>query len=106
MYARIPEIGIRKAFGASKTDIVFQFMFEMVVIAFIVSIFAVCSSYLCCKLAEEYLARNLFLSFKVQVSNAQLILPLLVGVTEAVTCSFIPSLYAASIKVTDSLKFE
>ena len=103
---RIPEIGIRKAFGASKTDIVFQFMFEMVVIAFIVSIFAVCSSYLCCKLAEEYLARNLFLSFKVQVSNAQLILPLLVGVTEAVTCSFIPSLYAASIKVTDSLKFE
>jgi putative ABC transport system permease protein len=103
---RIPEIGIRKAFGASKLDIVFQFIFETVIIAFFVSIFAVLVSFYACKLAEGYLASQLFMSFTVYASAAQLILPLFVGVLEAVICSIVPSLYAAKIKVTDSLRFE
>ena len=103
---RIPEIGIRKAFGASKIDIAFQFIFEMVAISFIVSIFAVCLSFYCCKFAEGYLATQLFISFIINVSWQQLILPIIVGVMEAVFCSIIPSLYAAKIKVTDSLRFE
>lgn len=35
-----------------------------------------------------------------------IIAPLLVGIFEAVVCCIVPSLYAAEIKVTDSLRFE
>lgn len=103
---RIPEIGIRKALGASKLDIIFQFIFEMVFIAFFVSVFSVCISFYVCKLAEGYLASQLFMSFTVSVSTEQLLLPIFVGVLETVICSIIPSLYACTIKVTDSLRFE
>lgn len=103
---RIPEIGIRKAFGASKLDIAFQFVFEMVIVATVVSIFAVCLSFFACKLTETYLTNQLFIPFSVSVSLQQLLLPVLIGVIEAIICSIIPSLYAAKIKVTDSLKFE
>ena len=103
---RIPEIGIRKAFGASKADIVFQFIFEMVSIAFIVSVFAVCLSFYACKVAESFLLSDLFISFNINISVNQLALPVLVGILEAFLCSFFPSLYAANIKVTEALRFE
>lgn len=78
----------------------------MLVIAFFVSVTAVCLSYYACKAAESYLARQLFLNFKIKISSLRLLLPVLIGMLEAVLCSIIPSLYAANIKVTDSLRFE
>lgn len=103
---RIPEIGIRKAFGASKIDIIFQFVFELVFISFIVSVFSVCVSFYFCKFIEGFLTSQLFIAFTVSVSIQQLLLPIFVGVLEAVFCSMIPSFYASNIKVTDSLRFE
>lgn len=103
---RIPEIGIRKAFGASKVDIIFQFVFEMVIIALFASIFAVLLSFVSCKLLGNYLIESLYMPFSVEISIELLLLPLLIGVLEAVICSIVPSLYAAKIKVTDSLRFE
>ena len=103
---RIPEIGIRRAFGASKTDIAFQLILEMIIIAFAVSAAAVATSFYVCKIAEIFMVSTLFISFKIRVSAAQLILPVLLGIAEAIACSIIPSLYAANIKVTDALKFE
>jgi putative ABC transport system permease protein len=103
---RIPEIGIRKAFGASKIDIAFQFVFELVIIAFFVSIFAVCVSFFACKFIETYLTTRLFIPFSISVTNGQLLLPIFAGVILAAICGIVPSLYAASIKVTDALRFE
>lgn len=103
---RIPEIGIRKAFGASKLDIAFQFVFEMIIIAVFASLLAVALSVLTCKLLEAFLVEILYTAFSVNVTLQIIITPLIVGVFEAVVCCIIPSLYAAEIKVTDSLRFE
>lgn len=103
---RIPEIGIRKAFGASKADIIFQVIFEMISVAFMISVFAVCLSYYACKAAEGYLVSSLYISFNISVTLNQLALPVLVGTLEAFICSIIPGFFAANIKVTDALRFE
>lgn len=65
---RISEIGIRKAFGASKLDIVFQFMFEMILIAFLASIIAILASYFFCQLIQYYLSKRLFIDFNPSIS--------------------------------------
>lgn len=103
---RIPEIGVRKAFGATKMDIVFQFIFEMVSIAFIASVIATCLAVLSSKVASSYLYNKMYIIFPISVQAQHLILPVLVGVLESVLCSFAPSLYAAKIKVTEALRFE
>ena len=41
-----------------------------------------------------------------KITPQMIIAPLLVGIFEAVVCCIVPSLYAAEIKVTDSLRFE
>lgn len=103
---RIPEIGIRKAFGAGKLDIAFQFVFEMIIIAVFASLLAIGLSIVTCKLLETFLIEILYMTFSVNITPQMIIAPLLVGIFEAVVCCIVPSLYAAEIKVTDSLRFE
>lgn len=103
---RIPEIGVRKAFGATNIDIVFQFIFEMVSLAFLTATIATCFSILLSKALSVYLYENLYVVFPITLGAPYLLLPILIGVLEAVLCSIPPSLYAARIKVTDALRFE
>jgi len=103
---RIPEIGIRKAFGAGRLDIAFQFMVEMVIIAFVASFLAVFTSLIFSKIIQVYIRENMFIYYVVKVEISRLILPIAVGIMEAMICSLIPGIYAAGIKVADSLRFE
>lgn len=103
---RIPEIGVRKAFGATNIDIVTQFIFEMVSIALITSMVATCFSVLIVRMLSMYLYESLYIIFPMSIETRHLLLPILVGVLEAVVCSVPPSLYAAKIEVTDALRFE
>lgn len=103
---RIPEIGIRKAFGAGKADIAFQLTFENVIVSFFASVVAVIVSFYACKIVEVFVFPELFVEIKIHVRAYQLIMPVLVGVIEAFVCSLIPAIYAANIKATDALKFE
>lgn len=103
---RIPEIGIRKAFGAGTKDIIFQIVFEVSLIATIASVFAVGIAYLSCSVVSTVLLSKLYISFPIHVANEKLLLPVLVGILEAIICGVIPGIYGAHITVTAALKFD
>lgn len=103
---RIPEIGIRKAFGAGTMDIVFQIVFEVSLVAMFASVFAVGTAYLLCSMASVVLLSKLFISFPIHVTNAKLLLPVILGMLEAIICGMIPGIYGARITITKALKFE
>lgn len=81
-------------------------MLEMITIAFVASVAAVIVSFYFFKCAEVFMISNFFVSIKINIGAARLILPVLVGIAEAMVCSIVPRLYAANIKVTDALRFE
>ncbi len=103
---RVSEIGIRKAFGAGKLDIIFQFMFETVIIAFVTSVLSVFIAFMACRILEGRISAGMQSLFYVHVKFSTLLLPVFMGVLEAILCSIIPSVYGAKIKVTDALRFE
>ena len=103
---RIPEIGIRKAFGAYGIDVTFQLTLEMVFIGFIGAMVASVLSGIVCKQLEPFLINTLFSGFMVVVSPEHILLAVLIGVSEAFVCSLIPCVYASRIKVTDAMRFE
>ena len=103
---RIPEIGIRKAFGACGIDVTFQLTLEMVFIGFIGAMVASVLSGIVCKQLEPFLINTLFSGFMVVVSPEHILLAVLIGVSEAFVCSLIPCVYASRIKVTDAMRFE
>lgn len=103
---RVREIGVKKAFGATNIDIIFQFIFEMVFIALFTSVIATCCGVILCKLISLYLYEYHYIIFPLAVGVQQLLLPIMVGVLEAVLCSIVPSFYASKIEVTEALRFE
>ncbi len=103
---RIPEIGIRKAFGATKSDIVFQFVLESVTVAFAASAAASVTAFYAATASESFLSSYLMNSLRISMAPQKLMIPILAGILEAVACSIVPALYAANIKVTDALRFE
>lgn len=103
---RIPEIGIRKAFGATGMDIAFQTVLEIVLLSAVVSVVAVCTAYFACRAAQLIISRSYAADFRIIVPTVKLLLPALVGVLEAFICSILPAVYAARISVTDALRFE
>ena len=103
---RVAEIGIRKAFGATGTDIALQIILEMMLLSVIVSIVAVCISFFISKGVELYATRKLLMNFSVSISNLQLLLPVFTGCLTSFLCSLLPAIYAAKLNVTNALKFE
>ena len=103
---RIPEVGIRKAFGATSMDILVLFVFEMVFIGFLTSLVATCLSIILAKVISLYLYEKMMINFPICIEMRHMLLPILLGVLEAVICSIPPGLYAAKIEVTKALRFE
>ena len=103
---RVTEIGIRKAFGATGTDIALQIILEMMVLSLLVSVISVCISFFVSKGIELYLTRELLLVFTLSISAKEMLLPVLVGCLTTFLCSLFPAIYAARLHVTDALRFE
>lgn len=103
---RINEIGIKKALGATKLEILNQFIIEGMIISFIASIVAIIFSCLTVLLIQTYLNESMFILFEVIFTPSNLLLPVFVAFLYGFVFSIIPSYYGARIKVTDSLRFE
>ena len=103
---RINEIGIKKALGASKIEILNQFIIEGILVALISSVITIFFSCLTVLLVENYLNNNLFILFGANFTADNLLLPISVAILYGFIFSLIPSYYGARIKVTDSLRFE
>lgn len=103
---RIPEIGIRKAFGATSMDIIFQFVSEIIIIAFITSIISAGITYIGCRIVTYELLSRFCIYFPIRISTIRLLLPVGIGVTEALICSLIPGVFASRIRITKALRFE
>lgn len=103
---RVSEIGIRKAYGASKENIVIQFMLESIIVSIIATIFAVLVALILMiktlPIVSDYLGLNLVVKIKAEL----IILPFLAAIFQGIISSIIPSIYASSIKVVDALRFE
>ncbi len=103
---RINEIGIKKALGASKVDILTQFICEGIIIALITSVITLFLSLIVCMVIQYYLNNYMFTLFTVNLTVENILLPILIAAVYGFVFSIIPSYYGAKIKVTDSLRFE
>lgn len=103
---RINEIGIKKALGATKIDILNQFIMEGMIMAFIASIIAIICSCFIVLLIQIYLNEYMFILFEIDFTLSNLLLPIFVALIYGFVFSVIPCYYGAVIKVTDSLRFE
>ena len=103
---RVPEIGIRKAFGAGISDIVFQILFEIVTVAIFTGTVATGMAYLACCIVSRILAVRSYVVLDISISNLRLLLPIVVGTLEAALSAVIPAVYGAKVVVTEALRFE
>lgn len=103
---RINEIGVKKALGASKIEIINQFIIEGILTALIASIATIFVSCLTVLLIQKTLVERMFILFEVHFSLSNILLPVLISIIYGFIFSLIPSYYGANIKVTDSLRFE
>lgn len=103
---RVAEIGIRKAFGAERMDILFQIVLETVFLSVFVSLIALLFSMMFCRGLEGYIQSSVMMTFRIHISVSKLFLPMAVGVLEAVVCCLLPAWYASRIQVVDALRFE
>jgi len=102
---RVPEIGVRKAFGAGKADIVFLILFESVLVGIITSFFAVCASFYICKTAEYIIVSKMHILFSIRFSFSDFLLPILIGIAETVMLSIGPAVKASKINASDAVRF-
>jgi putative ABC transport system permease protein len=103
---RIGEIAIRKSLGASRTDIIFQFVCEGIGVGFIASVIAIIASvilgFITIQVVWYFFEINLIFVFNAK----SMLLPLLVGLLQSVIFTLLPSFYGSKILVTEALRFE
>lgn len=103
---RIPEIGIKKAYGASKIDILIQFILEGMIISFVGAVIAIFLSVVISVLIERYIQNYLFILIEIHFSLDLILTPLFIaGIFGFVFC-IIPSYYGSKIPVTSAIRFD
>ena len=98
--ARIREIGIRKALGATQREIRYQFLAEAVLISFVGGVIGTVVG-----LAVPYSVR-LFTSFRIPISGLSVIIALVVSSLVGVIFGTTPATRAAKLDPVESLRYE
>lgn len=96
---RAKEVGVRKVFGASKKNIVYQFVFETILITFFALLFALCLTELCLPYYNNLIGKSLVLN--ILDFGYYLVLIFLIVVLFA---GFFPAVYIANFEELKVLK--
>jgi putative ABC transport system permease protein len=99
--ARIREIGIRKALGATKREIRFQFLSEAILISVGGGLVGVVIG-----LALPYSVRFLFPEYRIPISGKSAIVAILVSSLVGVIFGTVPATRAAKLDPVESLRYE
>jgi putative ABC transport system permease protein len=98
--ARIREIGIRKAMGATKREIRFQFLAEAILISLIGGVLGIIIG-----LAIPFSVR-FFTAFRIPISGLSAIIAIVVSSLVGVLFGTVPAIRAAQLDPVESLRYE
>ena len=106
MKERVSEIGIKKAFGATVTDIVFQFWLENLLIILASVVVAVLLGFTTVMMCEDFIKNNLFTDFEMHITGKNIFMPIILGMLQGMIFTLIPCIRYSVINVTKALKLE
>lgn len=103
---RMYEIGVRRALGASETDIICQFIIEGIVTALISSIVTLLLGTVICNLATAYLIGQLYMDIRLVLSNELILSMFGLSILQGIVFCFIPALIASKIRPTEAIRWD
>ena len=103
---KISEIGIRKAMGASNSNIIVQVIFEGLIYMILGNILALCISLILVIVLFIVINLNGLAQISLSINVLDILIILLVLLCESVIASIIPGYYASKLKIVDAVKFE
>ncbi len=106
MKERATEIGIKKAFGASWLDILFQFLLENTIISLCSVVFAVLVSVVIAYATEGYIQSHIFDDYELHLTFKNILMPIMAGMIQAIIFTGIPSIRYSFMRATKALRIE
>jgi putative ABC transport system permease protein len=98
--SRVTEIGLRRALGASRRDIISLFLMEAWLIAGIAAVLAIVATYWLLELGRDALP------VPVSTGSGTIIIPFIVAALLSIVFSYLPAKNAANITPSEALRTE
>ncbi|NMH88912.1 ABC transporter permease [Flavivirga algicola] len=104
---RLKEIGLRKVFGSEKKQLIFQFLFENILICFLASVIALVAVYCMLPMVNSYTGLDLKIAL---LENVKLLgflfgLPFVIAILSGIYPAYYLSSFNALTVIQDKLKF-
>ncbi len=103
---RTYEIGIRRALGASETDIVCQFIIEGIITALAAGFVTLFFGVIICNLATSYLIGHLYMEIRLILSGKLILSMFGISILQGIVFCFIPALTASKIRPTEAIRWD
>ena len=103
---RVTEIGIRRSLGASKTDIVIQFIFESIIICLISWVISIIVSLIFCNILSLIFIRILYIDIIFIISHKIILSSFLLMLIQGIIFSSIPAMYTGIIRPSEAIHWD
>ena len=103
---RTYEIGIRRAVGATRFDIIMQFVLEGVITAIFAFVITFFVSVIICNYATSYFVQELCIDTKIIIRPQILYATIGVAILEGILFSLMPAFVAARIRPTEAIRWD